>query len=204
MEKNKFENQFLENFVDVAAELLAYNNQSTNSPTPSLNNFSKIDLKEDKIVINEQEAEEILSILKDLQKELEKRDGKIEQLETKVKSENEKTELKSSIEHKEKEKKFKTELVEHSQNLDLVTVLVQSGSECCELTGNLFRVYNDFIILLDGDNDLIKVKINKIVAIKVINNKEEQSFGSQNINQTEENSAEANEEESEEKNLAAV
>ncbi|MFO7819177.1 MAG: hypothetical protein R6V17_02965 [Halanaerobacter sp.] len=45
--KNKFENHFLENFVDVATELLAYNKENSNQPTPSLNNFSETELKQD-------------------------------------------------------------------------------------------------------------------------------------------------------------
>ena len=183
--KNKFENHFLEDFVDVATELLAYNKENSNQPTPSLNNFSETELKEQNIVITNEDAEQILNILKDLQEELEDREDKIQQLKTKV----EKQETTNNLQKKEKErKKFKSELIEHSQNLDLITVLVQSGSNCCELTGNLFRVYNDFITLLDEMNDLIKIKIAKIVAVKTIDSKKrEKSYKNKDDDGSKEN-----------------
>ena len=183
--KNKFENHFLEDFVDVATELLAYNKENSNQPTPSLNNFSETELKEQNIVITNEDAEQILNILKDLQEELEDREDKIQQLKTKV----EKQETTNNLQKKEKERKnFKSELIEHSQNLDLITVLVQSGSNCCELTGNLFRVYNDFITLLDEMNDLIKIKIAKIVAVKTIDSKKrEKSYKNKDDDGSKEN-----------------
>ncbi|MFO7818624.1 MAG: hypothetical protein R6V17_00150, partial [Halanaerobacter sp.] len=198
---NKFENHFLENFVDVATELLAYNKENSNQPTPSLNNFSETELKEQNIVITNQDADQILSILKELQEELEDREDKIQQLNTKIK----KQETTNNTQKKEKERKnFKSELVEHSQNLDLITVLVQSGSNCCELRGNLFRVYKDFIILLDEMNDLIKIKITKIVAVKTIDpKKREKSYKNKDENKEDEQSLDNRDEEAE-KNLEAV
>ena len=166
MSSNQVEEHFLESFVDVATELLTYSKQKSNPPTPSLNDFSKSDLNDQEIVITNEEAEEILNILSDLQEQLEAREDKINQLQTKVKK------SKSSPQKKKVKRNFKSDLREHAETLDLITVLIQSGSNCCELKGNLFRVYHDFIILLDENNDLIKIKINKIAAIKVINNEE--------------------------------
>ncbi|MBM7557219.1 hypothetical protein [Halanaerobacter jeridensis] len=166
MSSNQVEEHFLESFVDVATELLTYSKQKSNPPTPSLNDFSKSDLNDQEIVITNEEAEEILNILSDLQEQLEAREDKINQLQTKVK----KSKSESSPQKKKVKRNFKSDLREHAETLDLITVLIQSGSNCCELKGNLFRVYHDFIILLDENNDLIKIKINKIAAIKVINN----------------------------------
>ena len=168
MTNNKIGKQFLESFVDVATELLAYNKQKSNPPTPSLNDFSKSELREEDIVITHEEADQILNMLQNLQDELETKEKKIYQLETKVN----KKEVKASKQNKKQLKQnFKSELKQHAETLDLITVLIQSGSDCCELTGNAFRVYSDFIILLDEVNDLVKIKITKIAAIKVIDPK---------------------------------
>ena len=195
MEKNKFNEHFLESFVDVATELLAYSKANNNSPTPSLNDFSEVDELEQNIVITTEEADQILNILKDLQNELASKEEKIDKLESKL------DEKKSIINHKNKEENkikqqsknnnkykeknsFKAELIEHAKELDLVTVLIQSGSNCCDISGNVFRVHDDFIVLLGKNNSLVKILINKIAALKVINGKDKQENSDSNCDET--------------------
>lgn len=168
MTNNQIGKQFLESFVDVATELLAYNKQNSNPPTPSLNDFSKSELREEDIIITTEEADQILNILNNLQEKLESKEEKIQKLQTQV-SKKESKQAKSNQAHLKQN--FKSELKDHAETLDLLTVLIQSGSACCELTGNLFRVYSDFIILLDDVNNLVKIRIPKIAAIKVIDPK---------------------------------
>ena len=180
MEKNKFNEEFLESFVDVATELLAYNKAKNNSPTPSLNDFSEVDEVEQNIVITTEEADQILSILKDLQNKLEGKEEKIDKLESELEEkqllinrknkEEKKTKKQSKNNSRCQEKNnFKSELIEHAKELDLVTVLIQSGSNCCDISGNVFRVYEDFIVLLGQNNCLVKILLDKIAAIKIIN-----------------------------------
>lgn len=208
MSKNKFEEHFLESFVDVATELLAYNKHNSNPPTPSLNDFSKADSPEQEIVITNEEAEQILSILNNLQDELEMKEEKINQLQGKV-NKNKSNAQRTQKKNKKSKHSFKADLIEHAETLDLVTVLIQSGSNCCELTGNLFRVYHDFIILLNEVNQLIKIKIDKIAAIKMIdsNKQKKKKCRNQSTNKSDENDASSNNDnltEEVEKDLHAV
>ncbi|MGM0501931.1 MAG: hypothetical protein ACQERJ_05345 [Bacillota bacterium] len=162
MRQGKINNNFLESFVDAAAELLAHSKNHKNNPTPSLNKFSNLKEPEQNIVITSEEAEQILNILKNFQNELESKEEQIASLKNKLAAKKEKPPPKDN---------FKYELIEHAENLDLVVVLIQTGGDCCDIQGNVFRVHEDFVVLLGQDNSLIKILLNKIAAIKVINNK---------------------------------
>ncbi|GAB6099748.1 hypothetical protein JCM16358_16270 [Halanaerocella petrolearia] len=68
---------FIEDLIDVATGLLNYNSSTpiVNPPTPSINQQ-----EDDTITINQEEAEEILDILKGLEVELAEKDNKIKAL----------------------------------------------------------------------------------------------------------------------------
>lgn len=143
------------------------------------------DLEEKEKVINNlqnQKLEEnnLLNKLEDLNKEIEEKKNKIDRLgeeNSKLIREKEKLyKYKKGAMIEEKRNNslaidcyFKEELEKHVSNLDFITLILLSGSKCCEVCGYPCKIYSDFLVLVNDNKELIKIPINKIVAIKVNN-----------------------------------
>jgi septal ring factor EnvC (AmiA/AmiB activator) len=143
MGQNKVDNHFLEGFLDIATELLAYSKNQNNRATPSLNDFDQSNQPEQNIIISNEEADQILDILNELQDQIEGKEEKINQLESELNQKENISKPKEKLENKRDyhpDSDFEAELREHAENLDLIAVVVQSGSNCCDLLVNVFRV----------------------------------------------------------------
>ncbi|MGM0368932.1 MAG: hypothetical protein ACQEP9_00775 [Bacillota bacterium] len=207
MGRNKVDNHFLEGFLDVATELLAYSKNQNNRATPSLNDFAQFNQSEQNIIISNEEADQILDILDELQEQIEGKEEKINQLESELNQKESIIKEKEQLETKRdyhQDSDFEAELREHADTLDLITVVVQSGSNCSDLLGNVFRVYNDFVVLLGEKNNLVKIVLDKIVAIKIINNKTGQENKSSDCEPSDNTQFEEKSDKQQEKNLEAV
>ncbi|TDX51280.1 hypothetical protein [Orenia marismortui] len=161
---------------------------SSNSLIPSLNSFSR----DNKVRITEKEVIDLLNTLNELTNSSNSKNSlgtnrrKFRREKEKVSKkevENIKSELKEFISNEladlengevetkninisKKSRFFKEELDIHWKNFDYIDVIIVSGSECCEISGILCGVYNDFIIIVD-EGDKIKIPIDKISAIKL-------------------------------------
>jgi len=182
MRGNGKDDNILNELIDVITQLLDKNqSQTVNPPIPSVSNINRKSKKKD-LVITKEEAQELLHTLEQLGKELSTKNKLIRNLQE------DKKEAKQSINRLKEDKKsnyqkesikgknliincsFKEELNNHLTNFDFITVIIVAGQDCCELSGHLCRLYNDFIVLVKDEVELIKIPIDKIAAIKVNNN----------------------------------
>ncbi|WP_027339763.1 hypothetical protein [Halonatronum saccharophilum] len=75
-------------------------------------------------------------------------------------------EVLNKVQRKKRSYCFYEELRNHAQNFDYIKVLVVSGDSCCEIEGVIMDLHKDFIVLLGKNNNLIKILLDKMVAVE--------------------------------------